>query len=225
MKHPLTLKATHMNAVTLALGLALGFTGGNAVWANDLMYPTIVRSADGSVVHDAYGECWGTGAGDMSATPTLNCGQHAPAPKAEAPKPVAAAPAPAPAPAPTPAPVMKHDKIVLSADALFDFNKAVLKPAGKEHIDSELAKADRSGGLDSIKSVKVVGYTDSIGTEKYNQKLSQHRAEAVKAYLVSKGVAANKIDAEGRGEKDPVASNKTKEGRAQNRRAEITIEN
>ncbi len=224
MKHPLTPKAIRMNTVTLALGLALGLTSGSAAWADDHLYPTIVRAADGSVVHDAFGECWGTGAGDMSATPTVNCGQHAPAPKVEAPKPVAAAPVAAPAPAPAPAPGVKHDKIVLSADALFDFNKAILKPEGKNHIDSELAKAHQSG-TDSIKSVKVVGYTDSIGTQKYNQKLSLQRAEAVKAYLVSKGVPAYKIEAEGRGEKDPVASNKTKAGRAQNRRAEIIIEN
>ena len=69
----------------------------------------------------------------------------------------------------------------------------------------------------------AVGHTDSVGSEAYNQKLSVRRAEAVKAYLVSKGIEKNRIYTEGKGEKQPVADNKTKEGRTKNRRVEIEV--
>ena len=75
----------------------------------------------------------------------------------------------------------------------------------------------------NLETVIAVGYTDSIGTEQYNLGLSQRRANAVKEYLVSKGIAANRIYTEGKGEADPIASNATREGRAQNRRVEIEI--
>ncbi|NDU87197.1 MAG: OmpA family protein [Ferrovum sp.] len=127
----------------------------------------------------------------------------------------------APAPVMQPAPVAPHHPITLSADALFDFNKAVLKPEGKKLIDRELQKATSQSDLSSIKKVKIAGYTDSIGSAKYNLKLSEKRADAVKSYLVSKGIPASRIHTEGHGLNDPVASNKTREGRAQNRRAEI----
>ena len=71
--------------------------------------------------------------------------------------------------------------------------------------------------------IVAVGHTDWIGTDKYNQKLSERRANAVKAYLVSKGVPAEKIFTEGKGKKQPIASNKTREGRAKNRRVEVEV--
>ncbi|NDU86096.1 MAG: OmpA family protein, partial [Ferrovum sp.] len=94
-------------------------------------------------------------------------------------------------------------------------------PEGKKLIDRELQKATSQSDLSSIKKVKIAGYTDSIGSAKYNLKLSEKRADAVKSYLVSKGIPASRIHTEGHGLNDPVASNKTREGRAQNRRAEI----
>ena len=69
----------------------------------------------------------------------------------------------------------------------------------------------------------AIGHADSIGSDAYNQKLSVRRAESVKAYLVSKGVEPNRIYTEGKGEKQPVASNKTKDGRQKNRRVEIEV--
>jgi len=69
----------------------------------------------------------------------------------------------------------------------------------------------------------AVGHTDSVGTDAYNQKLSIRRAEAVKAYMVSKGIEVNRVYTEGKGEKQPVADNKTAAGRAQNRRVEIEV--
>ena len=81
----------------------------------------------------------------------------------------------------------------------------------------------RLSEFSSIKLIHVEGHTDRIGTQEYNQKLSERRADAVKAYLVSKGVEKNRVYTEGKGEKQPVADNKTKEGKAKNRRVEIEV--
>jgi OOP family OmpA-OmpF porin len=124
-------------------------------------------------------------------------------------------------PAPPPPPMPVYEKHTVSATALFDFDKAVLKPAGKEAIhgiDEEI-KSSRSKVID----INVVGYTDSIGTEEYNQELSVRRANAVKDYMVSEGIDPGIIDVKGMGEADPVASNATAAGRAENRRVEISV--
>lgn len=110
-------------------------------------------------------------------------------------------------------------KVVLNADAFFDFDKATLKPAGRQMLDQVASQASSI----NLETLIATGYTDSIGTVAYNLKLSQRRANAVKAYLISKGVDANHIYAEGKGKSNPVASNKTREGRAKNRRVEIEI--
>ena len=102
---------------------------------------------------------------------------------------------------------------------LFDFDKAVIKPDGKSKLDD---LANKMRGI-NLEVVIAIGHADSIGTDAYNQKLSVRRAEAVKAYLVSKGIEANRVYTEGKGEKQPVADNKTAEGRAKNRRVEIEV--
>ena len=137
-----------------------------------------------------------------------------------APRPVATPPPPPPpppAPAPKPAPVA--EKVTLAADVLFDFDKSVLKPEGKSKLDDLATKVKAI----NLEVVIAIGHTDSIGSDAYNQKLSVRRAESVKAYLVSKGVEPNRIYTEGKGEKQPVASNKTKDGRQKNRRVEIEV--
>ena len=147
-----------------------------------------------------------------------------PAPKPE-PKPAAPAPAPAPQPvqqvkpveAPKPKPVA--EKVTFASDVLFDFDKSVVKPEGKGKLD------DLSGKVRGInlEVVIAIGHADSIGSDAYNQKLSVRRAESVKAYLVSKGIEANRVYTEGKGKKQPVADNRTREGRAKNRRVEIEV--
>ena len=133
----------------------------------------------------------------------------------------AAVPAPAAlvAPAPAPASVVVTTKMSFAAGTLFDFDKSVLKPAGKAQLKELVEKIKNI----NLEVVVVVGHTDSVGTDAYNQKLSERRAESVKAYLVSLGVAKNRIYTEGKGESTPIADNKTAAGRAKNRRVEVEV--
>ncbi len=169
--------------------------------------------------------CWRDGVW-TPATGLQGC-DGVPAPAAPAPAPAprpAPAPAPAAAPAPAPAPAAvvvapTSEKVTFAADAFFDFDKSVLKPEGRAKLDDLVSKM---GGL-NLEVIIAVGHTDSVGSDAYNQKLSIRRSEAVKGYLVSKGVEKNRVYTEGKGEKQPVADNKTAEGRAKNRRVEIEV--
>lgn len=205
---------------------AVMLAASGSVMAAETANPYVI-SSDGKVVMDPYGLCWRTG----YWTPALaeaqglkgfgcQCDKEilskaactAPAPKAApAPAPAAAA---APAPAPAPAAAPKREKVTLSADTLFDFDKATLKPAGKAKLDELVS---RLAGVD-LEVVNSTGYTDRLGKASYNQKLSERRAEAVKSYLVSKGVSANVIKTAGKGEADPVVNcpNPSKKGKIKN---------
>jgi OOP family OmpA-OmpF porin len=181
------------------------------------------RATDGTVWKNGTNElCWR----DSTWTPATAAAEcdgalrpAAAAAPAPAPAP-AAAPAPAPAPAaPAVVPVPTSEKVTFSADAFFDFDKSVLKPEGKAKLDDLV---DKTKGI-NLEVIIAVGHTDSIGTDAYNQRLSVRRAEAVKNYLVGKGIERNRVYTEGKGEKQPVADNKTSAGRAQNRRVEIEV--
>ena len=166
-----------------------------------------LQDTRGDIVKNPYGLCWRTG----SWSPALAIAECDPdlVPKA-APKPKPAAPTPAPAPAPKPAaPAPKPKpaaispasaKVTMSADALFDFNKSVVKPDAKSKLDGLVGKVK---GV-NLEVVIAIGHADRIGSDAYNNKLSMRRANSVKAYLVSKGIAANRIYTEGKGEKQPV---------------------
>jgi OOP family OmpA-OmpF porin len=123
------------------------------------------------------------------------------------------------APAAPAQPAVTVEKVTFAADAFFDTNKAVLKPEAKAKLDDLASKIKAI----TLEVIIAVGHTDSDASDAYNQKLSVKRAEAVKAYLVSKGIEANRVYTEGKGEKQPVADNKTKEGKAKNRRTEIEV--
>ena len=154
------------------------------------------------------------------ATAAPGCdGAIAPVMAAPAPAPMAPPVAAAPAPAAPAAPVVAATKVTYAADAFFDFNKSVIKPEGKAKLDDLIGKIQ---GI-NLEVIIAVGHTDSVGSDAYNQKLSVRRSEAVKAYLVSKGIEKNRVYTEGKGEKQPVADNKTAEGRAKNRRVEIEV--
>ena len=138
----------------------------------------------------------------------------APAPRAAAP----AAPAKKVAPAAA-APAVTSTKVTLLSDALFDFDKSVIKPEGTKKLAVLTAKLI---GV-TVEVIIVIGYTDSVGTLKYNKALSLRRAEAVKAFLVKNGVEANRVYTEGKAFADPVGDNKTAAGRALNRRTVVEV--
>ena len=183
------------------------------------------RGVDGTPWRNGTGQlCWRDSAW-TPATAAPGCDGEV-KPPAPAPAP---APAPRPAPAPAPAPAPKaapaapaapvSEKVTYAADAFFDFDKAVVKKEAKAKLDDLVGKT----GAIALEVIIAVGHTDSVGADAYNQKLSVRRAEAIKAYLVSKGIEKNRIYTEGKGEKQPVADNKTAEGRAKNRRVEIEV--
>ncbi len=197
-----------------ALGLGMGVS---CAYAQDQGY-VMAPAADNVVVKNPFGLCWRTGYW-TPAMATMECDPDLVPKKAEPAPAPAAIPAPVPAPAAKPAPKPVAETMTLAAETYFDFDKSALKPEGKARLD---------GLADKLKTVNLeviiaIGHTDSIGSKAYNQKLSERRANSVKAYLVSKGMDANRIHTEGKGETQPVADNKTREGRAKNRRVEIEV--
>lgn len=163
-------------------------------------YSAYVQDQRDVIARSGYGLCWRTG----YWTPADAIKECDPAYVKE--EPVAQA-----------APVAQ--KLEFAADAFFDTDKSIVKKEGKAKLDK---LASDIAGLDT-EVIVCVGHTDSVGSEAYNQKLSERRANAVKSYLVSKGVDGEKIVTEGKGELQPIADNATKEGRAKNRRVEITV--
>lgn len=114
---------------------------------------------------------------------------------------------------------VKEVKVTLQADTLFDFDKSALKPEGRAALD-KLAIGIKGMKLEVV---IAVGNTDSVGTDAYNMALGQRRAQAVKTYLVSKGIDGSRIYTESKGKSNPVASNATAEGRAKNRRVDVEV--
>ena len=201
----------------IAAGLAMSVTSLNVAAQSKEGYWT---QGGGPVWKNTVNQCWRAG----YWTPAMAIAECDPdlTPKpamkpTPPPPPVKPAMKPAMKPAAKPKPVV--EKVTLAADVLFDFDKAVLKTEGKNKLDDLAGKVKAI----NLEVVIAIGHTDSIGSDAYNQKLSVRRAESVKAYLVSKRVEPNRIYTEGKGEKQPVASNKTKDGRQKNRRVEIEV--
>ncbi|MBE0622054.1 MAG: OmpA family protein [Burkholderiales bacterium] len=203
-------------ALSAAVMLSMGATG---VYAQDNGYAV---ASDKEVVKNPFGLCWRTGYW-TPAMATTECDPDLVPKKpmaAPAPAPMAApAPAPMAAPVAKPAPKAVVEKVTMAADTHFDFDKSALKPEGKARLDDLVGKLKAV----NLEVIIAIGHTDSIGSKAYNQKLSVRRANSVKAYLVSKGIEANRIYTEGKGETQPVADNRTKQGRAKNRRVEIEV--
>jgi OmpA-OmpF porin, OOP family len=183
---------------------------------------------------DANGNPWRNGSNELcwrdsswtpaTAYPTCDGALQPPPPPPPAPRvappPPPAAPPPAPAPKPpAPPPAAVSEKVTFATDTFFDFDKAVLKPESQAKL-TDLVEKTKAVNLEVI---IAVGHTDAVGTSDYNQKLSVRRADAVKEFLVGKGIEKNRIYTEGKGEAQPVADNKTAEGRAKNRRVEVEV--
>lgn len=202
MSHAVTTKQT---LIAISCGLALSVLSG-AVLAEVV---TEVRpenmgflvNESGSVVRSDFGLCWHSGVGPAPASRPTECGGVVTAPVAKAAEPPAAPQAMAAA-APTPkidaTPVVQ--RVTLDADTLFDFDQSTLRPAGKAALDDFVIR------LDGIKPdvINATGHTDRLGSESYNQRLSERRVLTVRTYLISKGVASSRIHTEGRGESQPV---------------------
>ena len=121
-----------------------------------------------------------------------------------------AVPAPAPAAEPAPAVVVEPKTFSLSSDVLFEFNKATLKPEASQALDNLFAQILAANPKDGVAT--VIGHTDRIGSEAYNQSLSEQRARTVADYLIAKGLFADKVRAEGRGESSPVTGGSCPDG-------------
>ena len=187
------------------------------------------RAADGTVWKNGTNElCW-RDAFWTPATAQANCDGAPPPPPPPRP---AAPPPPRPAPPvvapparpaapkpPPPPPAPVSEKVTFAADAFFDVDKAILKPEARAKLTDLVSKTKGT----NLEVIIAVGHTDSDGSDKYNQALSIKRAEAVKAFLVTQGIEKNRVYTEGKGEKSPVADNKTKEGKAKNRRVEVEV--
>lgn len=182
------MKNIALNSLLIAILSAIGLTA--FAETTNTKTDAYVVDQRGNVAKSGTGLCWRTGYW-TPAQAIEECDPDLFKKK------VAAAEAPAAAAA---AVKPSAEKITVAADALFDFDKAVLRPEGKAKLDDVASKASTL----KIEAIIAVGHTDRIGTEKYNQKLSERRAAAVKDYLVNKGIDANRIYTEGKGESQPV---------------------
>jgi OOP family OmpA-OmpF porin len=156
----------------------------------------VISAGTGNAVKDPFGKCVHAVGG--AVLPECN--------------PIAVA-----APEPVPAPIV----VSLAADTNFAFDKYDLKPAGEATLDrlvSDINQAARVDGID------IVGHTDNVGSEAYNQVLSERRAQSVANYLASRGVNPSLINTKGESFRQPIASNDTPAGRAQNRRVDVTVD-
>lgn len=196
-----------MNKTLLSITIvaSLGISGQSFAQEDVIVNEAFVGDSRSVVVRDGAGDCVRTSSWSEDKK-IIGCGAE------PAPEPVAE-------PAPPP-PEVVTERVSLSAAALFAHDSSVFHRDAQPQLDEF---ANRVKALSSLKSVNIVGHTDSTGTEEYNQALSERRAASIKNYLIEQGVDANIITTSGMGESQPIATNATAEGRAQNRRVEATF--
>ncbi|MEF8734448.1 MAG: OmpA family protein [Candidatus Accumulibacter meliphilus] len=183
------MKSKIITTLLASIGLFAAVGVAQAQTAVDRVY---VIDSRGEVAMSGAGLCWRTGfwtpAGAAKDPAGCKCDKDL-LPKEVCEPPMAKA-----------GPKPSGDKVTVAADALFDFNKATLRPAGKAKLDEVVAMSKQI----KLEVIIAVGHTDRIGSDAYNQKLSERRAASVKSYVVSKGIEANRVYTEGKGEKQPV---------------------
>ncbi|KNX79724.1 membrane protein [Pseudomonas sp. 250J] len=189
------LGAIESSAWAAGAGAAGAIAGGLICYAQD-------GDEDGDGVFDRRDRCPDTPAGTQ--VNHMGC-----------PLPQYPASAPQPEPAATPEVITLDDQ----GQVLFAFDSAELTQGAQQRLQGLLPKLNDPG----VASVKVIGFTDSVGSDSYNQRLSERRANGVAEYLISQGLALNKVTSQGRGESEPVADNDTDEGRSRNRRVELHL--
>ena len=210
-------KSIKLGVVAAALMAVAGFAVAQTkdIKVVDPRESPYVLSPQGTIVMDPFGLCWRTanwsveraaatkieGAPFPNWTAGCECDRALmTAPTCEPPPPPPPAVVPPPPPPPPAPPAPTSEKVTFAADALFDFDKATLRPEGKAKMDDLVSKL---AGV-SLEVIIAVGYTDRLGGDAYNQTLSQKRAQAVKDYLVSKGIEPNRVYTEGKGKANPV---------------------
>ena len=189
-----------------------------------------VADSNGNIVRSNFGECWHTGTWTKADAVVPGC-DGVPATSgtdknsandnksAAAPAVTDNAAKASPAPASASAPVAASEKVTFETDTLFGFDKSDLQPEGLSKLEDLVSKLQ---GTD-VEMIIVTGHTDSVGSAIYNEKLSKRRALSAKKFLVSKGLPSDRIVTNGKGEQQPIASNKTSAGRAKNRRVDIEV--
>lgn len=173
--------------LSMACALALGVLSGTASAQVRQDEHALVTDSSGAPVMSGYGLCVRNSFGPPPAW-TQGCHAYVPAPVAQY-----------VAPAPAPAPLSVWEKVTFDANVLFDSDKSALRSAGRDKLDQFVAKIH---GLDS-QSIVAIGYADRMGTDASNQVLSQQRVDVVKAYLVSSGIASNRVQTSAKGETRP----------------------
>ena len=185
--------------LAFACAMALGVLSG-AASAQNPDNKAYLDDRQDSVVKSGFGLCWHTGFGPPPAS-SPECDPNyvaAAAPVVVTPPPVP--PAKVAVLAPPPAVIPAAQKVTLDADTLFDFDKSTLRPAGRDALDSFAGKLKDI----SPETIMTIGHADRIGTDRYNQRLSEQRVATVKAYMVSKGVDGGRVYTEGKGESQPI---------------------
>jgi OOP family OmpA-OmpF porin len=190
------MKISLAKQLVLSITLITGISAVSAAFAHDVPNAGYLIDTRGSVVKNNFNQCWRTG----YWTPAMATAECDPdlvkkeVPKKEEPK--AAAPV-----APVAGPEAPAVKVTFKAETLFDFDKAVVRAEGKKELDDKVVATMKAHP--EVELLLVTGHADRIGTEKYNQKLSERRAAAVKDYLASQGVAADRVKTVGKGESTP----------------------
>ena len=192
---------TSIAAGVLFASSAIAYEGG---MANE----SYVGDSAGKNVMDSSGNCVRTSSWKVEDM-TVECGAEPPVVEEEV------------VVVPPPPPVVMYEKTTMSTSALFDFDSDVLKEEGK--VALQALGDDIKSKSGKVVDIDIIGHTDSTGPEDYNQGLSERRAQSVADYIIAEGIDASIIDVSGEGESNPIASNDTREGRAENRRVDVNV--